>query len=99
MTIYAWRCLSFGLIIVALSILAATGLKVRMPADLHEWRCLTGFVFGCLVVQAVIYPAFARVFGGNEATISACCQDWAKMWPVIPAALFFTLGHIFWSVR
>lgn len=92
------RCLSVALIVVALAILHGTGLRVRMPASLAEWRCLTALVCGSLFVSSLAYTAFARVFGGNEATVSACLLDWSQQWPVIPAVVFFLLGHIFFPV-
>jgi len=98
MTVLMWRWLAVALIVVALGILQATGLKPRMPGDIAEWRCLTGIVCGTIFVVSLAYTAFARVFGGNEATISACLWDWSKAWPVIPLVIGVLCGHIFFPV-
>jgi hypothetical protein len=41
----------------------------------------------------------ARIKGGNDAAISVCTGDWAKLWPVIAFLFGFVCGHIFRGVR
>lgn len=98
MTVLTWRCVAGALIVAALLILDVTGIGVRMPSTVEQWRRLTGVVCATLFVSAIAYTAFARVFGGNEATISACLWEWSKAWPVIPLVIGVLCGHIFFPV-
>ena len=55
-------------------------------------------IIGATVV-IILYDVAARIFGGNDATVSAVIYDASQMWPVIAFAFGFVCGHWFWPVR
>lgn len=65
-----------------------------------SWRTWTKVgLFGALAV-IVCYDVLAMVRGGVDATISRVTLAWVqtRAWgPVIPAAVGFLCGHLFWS--
>lgn len=69
-----------------------------LPKTPAGWENLTGIFVGLWFTSAIAYTAFARVFGGNEATISACTQKWSMDWPIIPLIVGLIGGHVFFPV-
>lgn len=63
-----------------------------------DWTAVTDRVLIATVVGLCLYDVAARVFGGNEATISARLQLHGHRWPIIVGAIGLIIGHIFWPV-
>lgn len=63
------------------------------------WRYLTQYLVISNVLALVLYTAAARVFGGNEATVSYVVAEAARKWPVVAAGIGFVAGHWLWPVK
>lgn len=64
-----------------------------------DWCRLTQMIMVTTVVLLVLYDVVARVFGGNDATISYQLMEASKKWPIIPAAIGLLVGHWFWQIK
>jgi hypothetical protein len=63
------------------------------------WRSTTETLIVVNVVAVALYDVAARVFGGNESTVSYALLDASVKWPVVPLAVGVLIGHVFWGVR
>ncbi len=45
------------------------------------------------------WDIYAMIYGGHEATISSVLVTSAYELPVIPFALGFVMGHLFWRMK
>lgn len=59
-------------------------------------RELTRLAILAAILFLIIYDAIILVRFGVEATISQVLLHWSKAYPVIPFAIGFSMGHIFW---
>jgi hypothetical protein len=65
----------------------------------ERWRKMTEWVVIGTAVLLALYDVAARVFGGNEAALSAVLLDAARQWPIVAVVAGAIVGHIFWGVR
>ncbi len=59
---------------------------------------ITKIVLIAAVVLLVVYDIAAIVFFGDIATISWNVYSWSKTYPIIPFAIGFVMGHLFWRI-
>ncbi len=64
-----------------------------------QWRSATEYLIVINVIILALYDAAARLWGGNEATLSFVLQDAAYRWPMIALAVGLLCGHVFWPTR
>jgi hypothetical protein len=61
------------------------------------WRALTEALVIGSVTALSLYDVAARVFGGNDATISAVVSDAGARWPVVVLVVGAVVSHWFWG--
>ena len=64
-----------------------------------DWITITKYVIIVNVLVLCLYTAAARIFGGNEATISYQIQEATHQWPIIAAAIGLLVGHWLWPIK
>lgn len=63
-----------------------------------NWRVVTVYVIGLLVVLTIGYDAFVIVKAGKEASISWTLIQGAYETPMIAFLAGFVCGHLFWRM-
>lgn len=59
----------------------------------------TKIILAVIIIGLVLYDILAISLGGVEATISYITLIYSKECPVIPFAVGFVSGHLFWPQK
>lgn len=64
----------------------------------RNYQIWTRIFIGIIVGLILVYDVYIMIVGGTGTTISHELIVWAYKYPVMPFAIGFTMGHLFWRM-
>lgn len=64
----------------------------------RKYQTWTRIFIAAVIVLILIYDVYILVIGGTGTSVSHELIVWAYKYPVLPFAIGFVMGHLFWRM-
>ena len=63
-----------------------------------KYQMWTRIFIGVIIFAILIYDVYIAIIGGTGTTVSHELIAWSYKYPVLPFAVGFVMGHLFWRM-